>query len=238
MKKLLILTVALVVLSCSKSTNKTGNVELTGKVEGLKQGKLYIQQLKDTSLVILDTISFSGESEFETKFQIDEPQMLFVFLDRGTTNSIDNSIHLFAEPGKMTLNTTLKEFYASAKITGSENQKIYEKFLKIKSKLNNENLDLVEQEIKNNLAKKTDANKEIETKKEKLKVRRYLTTANFALVNSKYEVSPYITLTEIPDAHIKLLDTINKSLSPKIAKSSYGKELAKWVKERKLTEEN
>ena len=236
MKKLLILTVALVVFACSKSNNKTGNVELTGKVEGLKQGKLYIQQLKDTSLVILDTITIDGDSEFETKFQIDEPQMLYVFLDRGNTTSIDNSIHIFAEPGKMTLNTTLKEFYASAKITGSKNQEIYEKFIKIKTKLNGENLDLVEQEIKNKLAKKQETTDEIIAKKEKLTVRRYLTTANFALVNSKYEVSPYITLSEIPDAHIKVLDTINKSLSPKIAKSKYGKELAKWVKERKEME--
>lgn len=236
MKKLLILTVALVVLACSKSNNKNGNVELTGKVEGLKQGKLYIQQLKDTSLVILDTITIDGDSEFQTKFQIDEPQMLYVFLDRGNTTSIDNSIHIFAEPGKMTLNTTLKEFFASAKITGSKNQVLYENFVKIKSKLNNENLDLTEKEIKNTLAKKEEANIEIAAKKDKLKIRRYLATANFALVNSKYEVSPYITLTEIPDAHIKLLDTINQTLSPKIAKSKYGKELAKWVKERKEME--
>lgn len=237
MKKLLTLAIALVLLACNKSDSKKGNVELSGKVEGLTQGKLYIQQLKDTSLVILDTVTISGESEFETKFQIDEPQMLYVFLDRGNTTSIDNSIHIFAEPGKMTLNTTLKEFFASAKITGSENQKVYEKFLKIKSKLNGENLDLIEKEIKNKMAKKQETTDEIASKRDKLIVRRYMTTANFALVNSKYEVSPYIALTEIPDAHIKLLDTINKTLSPKVAKSKYGKELAKWVNERKATEQ-
>ena len=62
-------------------------------------------------------------------------------------------------------------------------------------------------------------------------------TANFALVNPKYEVSPYIALTEIPDANLKLLDTINKTLSPKVAKSKYGKRLNEWIKERKITEE-
>lgn len=237
MKKLLTLAIALVLLACNKSDNKKGNVELSGKVEGLKQGKLYIQQLKDTSLVILDTITISGESEFETKFQIDEPQMLYVFLDRGNTESIDNSIHIFAEPGKMTLNTTLKEFFASAKITGSKNQEIYEKFLKIKSKLNEDNLDLIKKEIDNKIAKKQETTDEIVSKREKLTVRKYLTTANFALVNSKYEVSPYIALTEISDANVKLLDTINKTLSPKVAKSLYGKELAKLVKERKTSEQ-
>ena len=58
------------------------------------------------------------------------------------------------------------------------------------------------------------------------------------MVNPKYEVAPYIALTEIADANLKILDTINKTLSPKAAKSRYGKELSKWIKERKANEEN
>lgn len=238
MKKFLTVAILFLFIACNKTTNKKGNVELSGKIEGLKQGKLYIQQQKDTNLVVIDTIIFNGEDEFQTKFQIEEPQMLYVFLDRGNTNSIDNSIHIFAEPGKMTLNTTLKEFYASAKITGSKNQKVYDNFLKIKSKLNEENLELIEKELKNKMANKPEITQEIADKRDKITIRKYLTTANFALVNNKFEVAPYITLTEIPDAHIKLLDTINNTLAPKIANSKYGKELAKWVKDRKANEEN
>ncbi len=238
MKKFIALATIVLLFACSKSDNKTGNVELTGNVEGLKQGKLYIQQLKDTSLVIIDSIIISGKSNFETKFQIDEPQMLYLFLDRGTTESIDNSIHFFAEPGKMKIETTLEGFYSNAKISGSENQKVYEKFLKIRSKLNDEKLDLLEKEIKNSAIKNASITEEINNKSDKLTVRKYFATANFALVNSKYEVSPYIALTEIPDANLILLDTINKMLTPKIAKSLYGKELAKWIKERKSTEKN
>lgn len=238
MKKIFIVIIFAAIASCSKSNNKTGNVELTGNVEGLKKGKLYIQQLKDTALVTLDSISISGESSFETKFQIDEPQMLYLFLDRGTTESIDNSIHFFAEPGKMKIETTLQGFYSNAKITGSENHKIYEKFLKIKSKLNDEKLDLIEKELKNESVKNKAITEDINAKKDKLTVRKYLYTAQFALVNPKYEVAPYIALTEIADANLKILDTINKSLSPKAAKSRYGKELSKWIKERKANEEN
>lgn len=238
MKKIFTIAIIALIVACSKSDNKTGNVELTGNIEGLKQGKLYIQQLKDTNLVILDSILISGESNFETKFQIDEPQMLYLFLDRGTTESIDNSIHFFAEPGKMKIETTLQGFYANAKISGSENQKIYEKYLKIKSKLNDENLDLLEKELKNNLTKNASITEEINNKRDKLTIRKYLFTANFALVHPKYEVSPYIALTEIADANLKLLDTINKTISPKVAKSKYGKELSKWIKDRKSSEEN
>lgn len=237
MKKIFIIVILTVIAACSKSDNKTGNVELTGNVEGLKQGKLYIQQLKDTNLVVLDSIIISGESSFETKFQINEPQMLYLFLDRGTTESIDNSIHFFAEPGKMKIETSLNGFYSNAKISGSENQKIYEKYLKIKSKFNDENLDLVEQELKNNLAKKPSITEEINNKRDKLTIRKYFATANFALINKKYEVSPYITLTEIPDASLIILDTINKTITPKVAQSIYGKRLNNWIKERKKIEE-
>lgn len=237
MKKIFIIVILTVIAACSKSDNKTGNVELTGNVEGLKQGKLYIQQLKDTNLVVLDSIIISGESSFETKFQINEPQMLYLFLDRGTTESIDNSIHFFAEPGKMKIETSLNGFYSNAKISGSENQKIYEKYLKIKSKFNDENLDLVEQELKNNLAKKPSITEEINNKRDKLTIRKYFATANFALINKKYEVSPYITLTEIPDASLIILDTINKTITPKVAQSIYGKRLNNWIQERKKIED-
>lgn len=238
MKKIFTLVIITLLVACSKSDNKIGNLELTGNIEGLKQGKLYIQQLKDSNLVIIDSIIISGESSFETKFKIDEPQMLYLSLDRGTTESIDNSIHFFAEPGKMKIETTLEGFYANAKISGSENQKIYEKYLKIKSNLNDENLDLIEKELKNKATKNASITEEINNKRDKLTIRKYLYTANFALVNPKHEVSPYIALTEIPDANLKLLDTINKTLSPKVAKSKYGKLLGEWIKERKINEEN
>jgi hypothetical protein len=238
MKKFIALATIVLLFACSKSDNKTGNVELSGNVEGLKQGKLYIQKLKDTNLVIVDSIIISGESSFETKFQIDEPQMLYMFLDRGTTESIDNSIHFFAEPGKMKIETTLNGFYSNAKISGSENQKVYENFLKIKSKFNDEKLELLEKELKNKNTKNALFTEEINNKRDKLTVRKYFATANFALVNKKYEVAPYLALTEIPDASLILLDTINKTLSPKVAKSLYGKELAKWINERRKTEEN
>ena len=113
-----------------------------------------------------------------------------------------------------------------------------EKYLKIKSNINNEKLDLLEQELKNKKANNAAIIEEIENKRDKLTIRKYLYTANFALINPKYEVSPYLALSEIPDANIKLLDTINKMLVPKVAKSKYGKRLNEWIIERKKTEEN
>lgn len=237
MKKIAAIAIALLVIACKKESAKEGNLELTGNVDGLKQGKILVKQFKDTTLITLDTIKFEGNSNFDTKINLEEPQMLFLFLDRGETKSIDNNISFFAEPGKMTFNTSLKEFYANAKFTGSKNQQVYEKYLEIKSNLNNDNAELMAKEIKNLKIKDPAVSNKIQSDKEKLTIRKYLYTANFAVINGKYEVAPYIALTEIPDANLKLMDTIQKSMSTKVAKSKYGKRLTEWIKERKQNEQ-
>ncbi|WP_396188822.1 DUF4369 domain-containing protein [Flavobacterium sp.] len=237
MKKIGAIALVLLTIACNKTIEKEGNLHLTGTVEGLKKGNIYVQQLKDTNLVIIDTIKFEGKSSFDTKFSIDEPQMLYLYLDRGQTNSIDNNLSFFAEPGEMTFKTTLKEFYANAKFTGSKNQEVYEKYLSIKTNLGNENAELLAKELKNLKKKDPNSAVKIESEKEKLIIRKYLYTANFAVVNGKSEVAPYIALTEIPDANLKLMDTIQKSMSPKVAKSKYGKRLTEWINERKQNEQ-
>jgi len=49
-------------------------------------------------------------------------------------------------------------------------------------------------------------------------------------------VAPYIALAEIYDINLKYLDTIQKSLSPKVAQSKYGIKLKELIKERKIIE--
>ena len=71
---------------------------------------------------------------------------------------------------------------------------------------------------------------------EKLIKRKYLYSINFALNQKEYEVSPYIALSEIHDAQLKYLDTIHNSMSPKVAKSKYGKMLTKYIDERRKEE--
>ncbi len=52
---------------------------------------------------------------------------------------------------------------------------------------------------------------------------------NFAINNKEYEVAPYIALSEIYDINMKYLDTIQKSMSPKVAQSLYGKKLTEYI---------
>lgn len=229
MKKSIVLFFTLVLLaSCSKEVSKT-NLHLTGNIKGLKNGTLYIQRVVDTSLVAIDTIIIDGNSKFETNIDMKSAEMLYLFLDRGVTNSLDNNILFFAEPGTINIETNLDSYISSAKISGSKNQEKYEEYQKINSRFRNENLDMIEQKflaMKNGNTKALDS---LNTKQENNTRRKYLFATNFAINNGDYEASPYIALSDIYDINIKYLDTIQKSMSPKVAQSLYGKKLTEYV---------
>ncbi|HEU4496753.1 MAG TPA: DUF4369 domain-containing protein [Flavobacterium sp.] len=237
MKKLLLSLASLAIISCSREKKAEGNLHITGNIKGLKQGTLYIQKLEDTALVAIDTIAIKGDSNFESHLKIDSPEMLYLFLDRGETNSIDNNIMFFAEPGKMTISTTLEKFFADAKITGSKNQKLFEDYKKIMSRFKDAQLALTEQKLRAFQFKK-EAPADLDEKNADNLKRRYLFSINFAMNNRDYEIAPYIALAEVSDANLKYLDTINNALAPKVASSKYGKMLAKFIADRKKEENN
>ena len=229
MKKSIIAFFTLMILaSCNKEVSKT-NLHLTGNIKGLKKGTLYIQRVVDTSLVAIDTIKIDGDSKFETNIDLKSAEMLYLFLDRGVTNSMDNNILFFGEPGNINIDTNLDSYLSSAKITGSKNQEKYEEYQKINSRFRDDNLDMIEQKfnaIKSNNSKALDS---INAKQDNNTKRKYLFATNFAINNREYEVAPYIALSDIYDINIKYLDTIQKSMSPKVAKSLYGKKLTLYV---------
>jgi len=237
MKRYLLALAALVLLiACNKNEDEGANLHITGNIKGLRQGKLYIQQFVDTSLVVLDTIIIDGNPAFESHLNIESPEMLYLFLDRGQTNSVDNSLPFFAEPGNTRIETTNERFFVNAKITGSENHKIYEDFIKIKTRFMGTNADLKAKSLEATMSGNVKQLDSIAEASDNLLKKRYLYTVNFALNNAKKEVGPYLALSEIPDANVKYLDTIAKAMTPEVAKSKYGKMLKDYIAERKQAE--
>lgn len=237
MKRSIFALMALALLiSCNKEDHGDANLHLTGNIKGFTKGRLFIQRVADTSFVNIDTIVINGKSDFETYLKLDGPEMLYMVIDRGQTKSVDKNLPFFAEPGEMKIESTNEGFYGNAKITGSQNQKLYEDFQKIKAKFTNDNLDLVAKNLEATKAGNVKQLDSISEKTETLIKRRYLYTANFALNNAKKEIGPYLALSEIADINIKYLDTIQKSMTPEVAKSLYGKMLIKYVAERKKAE--
>jgi hypothetical protein len=81
--------------------------------------------------------------------------MLYLFLDRGVSNSLDNNLLFFAEPG--IYRNEIGLLYG-AKITGSKNHELYEEYKKISSRFRDDNLTLLEQKF--NAIKKHKSNRQ------------------------------------------------------------------------------
>lgn len=227
-KSVVILFTLLFLVACNKEVSKT-NLHLTGNIKGLKNGVLYIQRIVDTNLVAIDTIIIDGNSKFETDIDLKSAEMLYLFLDRGVTNSLDNNILFFAESGTINIDTNLDSYISSAKITGSKNQEKYEEYQKINSRFRNENLDMIQEKFLALKSGNTKGVDNINAKQDSNTKRKYLFATNFAINHREYEVAPYIALSDIYDINIKYLDTIQKSMTPKVAKSLYGKKLTEYV---------
>ena len=140
MKYFIVTLFTIVTLSSCSKKESNGNLHITGNIKGLKKGTLYIQKIVDTSLVAIDTIKIDGDSNFTSDLEIKSPEMYYLFLDRGVTNSLDNNLPFFAEAGSIDIQTSLEYFTSDSKITGSKNQEKYEEYKKIISPFNDENL--------------------------------------------------------------------------------------------------
>ena len=103
--------------------------------------------------------------------------------------------------------------------------------------MNNRNLELIKEQFDAQKDGDTAEYNKLQEERNNSIKRRYLYTVNFALNNKDSEVAPYLALTEIYNARIDLLDTINKALTPKVKNSKYGKELEEFIQKIKQTEQ-
>ena len=228
----------LVCLLVLASCGKDGDFILTGKINGLKKGKIYLQRIEDTSLVNIDSVIVDGNPEFEFITDLKEPQIVYLTLEKVDAYEYDDRIMIFAEPGEMTLNTSLKNFESQAAITGSQNQQKLDEYSKVIHRFNDKNLDLIKRSFEVRKEGIEDSIIYYDTQLQNLMKRKYLYTVNFAITNKEFEIAPYLAVSEIFDANIKYLDTIYTSLKPKVRKSKYGKALKDYIEERKETNAN
>lgn len=232
MKKIItIFITALVVFACSK---KEGNMVVEGQIKGLKKGTLYLQKMKDTLLVSVDSIKIFGTDIFRLSDQVDSPVLYYLTFDDNTT---EKRILFFGEEGVITINDNVEQFGFSPKISGSKNQDIYDKFLLINKKFQSEKLDFIKKDFEARKTNDTELIDKTDKDYQRLIRRQVLYTTNFAINNADFEVAPYIAITEMNNASLQMLDTINKSLSPKIKKSIYGKGLQEYIDQIKKNQE-
>lgn len=225
LKYITISLIALIVFSCGKS-KKQGNMTINGTITGLKKGTVYLQKVKDSSFISIDSVELKNTNTFTLTSNIESPEIFYISL--GKNNS--EKISFFGEKGIITLQSRLDKMVLSSKISGSKNNAFLEEYNKMVSKFNNKRLDLLKNKFEAYKSENLDSVQKLENLELNLLKRRYLYTANFAISKSDYEVAPYVALLAIDNANIKLLDTINKSLSDKVKNSVYGKKLDELLK--------
>ena len=235
-KKCLVVLVVLGFIACGKDAK--GNLTISGNIDGLKEGTLFLQKIQDTALITLDSLVVNGDANFIFSTTIEEPEVLYFYLKKKDFNDFNDRVEFFAEPGEMTFNTTLRRFVNDAKVTGSKNHKDLIAFKEFMTKYNTKELMLLRDGMD---AQKEDDAKTVTEINDKIasyaKSRmRYI--LNYAFTNNDKEITPYVVTTETYDANIRFLDTIYQQLTPKIAESKYGKKLKALVEKRKVEESN
>jgi len=230
MKKILVIGLLLLIVACSKE-KELGNMVVQGKIKGIKKGTLYLKKMRDTLIVSVDSIRLFGKDSFTLSDNITSPEMYFLSLDQN-----QSTLSFFGEEGIITVNDQIEKFGISPRIDGSNNQKILEKYKEVASKFQDKQLDLLAANMQALIDSDIETSQSLRKQAEKQNLKKYIFTINFALNNSDTEAAAYITLTELVNANVKYLDSINNSLTKKVKQSYYGEKLAEFIKNIKETE--
>lgn len=232
MKKYLwTLLVVSLIFACNTEPDPN-TMTVSGQVKGLKKGTIFLQHVQDTVLITADSLEMRGDGEFSLTTVIESPQIYYLYLDKEDNNEMNDRITFFAEPGSIVINTSWNGFDADAEISGSDTQKKLEEFMDVMSRFNAKNLEILQaasvpealdnQEILDSLQLVNDRNVQ----------RSFLYALNYALNNKNSYIAPYVAVKEVPNASAGILDSLYNSLSPEVADSKYGKELAELIESK------
>ena len=209
-------------------------MHVSGRVDGLRKGTLFLQKVLDSTLIDIDSIVINGNPEFNFKTKIESPEIYYLYLNKDDGDTLNDRVMFFAEKGEITINTLLKTFESSAKVSGSENQELLQEYRKIARQFNAKNLDYIKAYINNaKSANDSRSSDSIQKEMDNLLKRRYLYALNFAITHGDNVIAPYIALTEVSDANIKYLDTVASKLTEEVKSSKYGKLLIDLIANRK-----
>ncbi len=230
---------AIFILACQPEQKKvTGNnMVVTGSVEGLRKGTLYLQKIEDAKLVNIDSTLVNGTPNFEFKTPLETPEVFYLYLDKEDGDSLNDRILFFGEKGTIEINTLLKTFESSAEIIGSKNQELLQEYIAFKRKFNDQNLELLQEFYQVRSEGEKEKADSLEQKLDNLIRRRYLYTINFAAKHTDQNIAPYLALTEVFDANLSLLDSIAVKMTSEVRGSKYGKEFIEFLDQRRSSEE-
>jgi len=192
---------------------------VNGSIKGFQKGTLYLQHVQDTNYVTLDSLVMNSTTDFRLGCNLDQIEMLYLSLSEDINA---DRISFFGSNGETQINTTLKHFKYDAQIEGGPQQELLESYYKNINLFKEQRLKFIEEKLNAQLKSDVTLANEIQLQIDNVTRRSYLYSINFAINNKNSEVAPYIALSEVYNANVKYLDTINSVLPKNIADSKYG----------------
>ncbi|WP_298951609.1 DUF4369 domain-containing protein [uncultured Nonlabens sp.] len=233
MKKVFFILIA-IIFTASCNDSNSSNFSVSGTVDGIKVGKIFLQRLQDSTLVNVDSVVFDGESEFKLKASLSQPEIMYLHLDVKDGTEFNDRLMFFAEDTTMTMNSTWNNFVNDAVFTGSKNQKLYDTYLKNSKRLNAVYTDLVKKSMSlTDQTRTKEVTDSIYTAYEKYLRRKVLHAINYAQLYNDKEVAPYLLVSEASEANPILLDSVYRSMPKKIQTTVYGKQLSELINNAK-----
>lgn len=220
---LLFLFLIITISSCKHTKNT--NFLVQGTLKGLTKGTVYLEKLQDTLFVAVDSFLVRDDGHFILGENIESPEIYYLRVKEVP----HKKLLIFGEKSTINIESQLDKFDYSAKITGSKNHDLLTAYKKMNQKFKDAKLDIFKANLEAEKANTEKVLDSLEIAFKSLNRRQYLYAANFAVKNADYEVAPYIALTELYNAKLSLLDTVNKSLTEKVKNSKYGKQLDRFI---------
>jgi hypothetical protein len=226
-KLIFVFSVFFFTLNCSNST-AVQSLDLEVQIKGLSSGRLFILREKNNKYVKIDSHEINLQKKILFKIPLNEPEILFLVVDRKATRSDDNVLYFFAEPKPMQITTNIENFSYAAEITGSENHNLLTSYQKGIKKLSHLELEYLNEQRVN-----SGETHIIDTKILKINRKKTLYATNFAFSNRDKEIAPYIALINKDQWNFKISDSLYNSLSTNARNSIYGKQFQETIKQKK-----
>jgi hypothetical protein len=217
----------LLVILITSCTQTPKNTTVSGSIKGLQKATLYLQHVEDDGFTTLDSLEMTSTTDFVLGCDLKEAELLFLSLSKDVDAE---RISFFADKGHTTKKTSLKRFKFYVQIEGGVQQKLLESYYKNIGRFKDQKLELIEAQLNAQKDGNSERADSLRVEMDKIVQRSYLYSINFAINNKDSEVAPFVAVSEIYDANVKYLDTINKVLPPKIANSKYGIILEAYIK--------
>jgi len=227
MKKIIPVLLLLIFCSACGDGITENTMIVSGQVKGLKKGTLYLQQVPNSTLVVIDSLQVNGDGSFSFQTEIEEADIFYLYLNKKDNNDVNDRISFFGEPGTITINTAWNTFDSKAEVNGSKVNEKYEEFKEIMSGYNRRSFELVNTNSNTDL---TDVQLDsLQNLSDRNTQKSYAFALNYALNNLDSPIAPYIAVNHVSDANVKYLDSIYNSLNPTIEASKYGQKLKRHL---------